>query len=117
MLRWRALAGRRFETWDEVTEAVAQATDEWTRTAIPSSGGTAAGTAHPARRASIACQRPHNFPDQAVRLVDRSSSDPIRQRPRADCAEKQDPGGKIGSRGIDGTMPVTEALIYTSHSG
>ncbi len=67
MLRWRALAGRRFETWDEVTEAVAQATDEWTRTAIPSSGGTAAGTAHPARRASIACQRPHDFPDEPLK--------------------------------------------------
>ncbi len=47
MLRSRALAGRRFETWDEVTEAVAQAPDEWTRTAILSSGGTAAGTAPP----------------------------------------------------------------------
>ena len=29
------------------------------------------------------------------RLADRSSSDPIRQRPRADCGQKQDPGGWI----------------------
>ena len=29
MLRSLALAGRRFETWDEVTEAIAQDTDYW----------------------------------------------------------------------------------------
>jgi transposase len=29
VLRSRALAGRRFESWDEVSEAVAQATDYW----------------------------------------------------------------------------------------
>jgi transposase len=29
ILRSLALAGQRFETWDEVTEAVAQATDYW----------------------------------------------------------------------------------------
>ena len=29
VLRSLALAGRRFETWDEVTEAVARATDYW----------------------------------------------------------------------------------------
>jgi transposase len=29
VLRSLALAGRRFETWDEVTEAIAQATDYW----------------------------------------------------------------------------------------
>ena len=29
VLRSLALAGRRFETWDEVCEAVAQATDYW----------------------------------------------------------------------------------------
>ncbi len=29
ILRSLALAGRRFETWDEVTEAVAQASDYW----------------------------------------------------------------------------------------
>src|SRR4051812_44214844 len=30
---------------------------------------------------------------RVLRLADRSSSDPIRQRPRADCGQKQDPGG------------------------
>src|SRR3954468_20185267 len=44
-----------------------------------------------------------------LRLVDRSSSDPIRQRPRADCGQKQDPGGRSDSRGIDSKGPVTEA--------
>jgi hypothetical protein len=29
VLRALALAGRRFETWDEVVEAIAQATDYW----------------------------------------------------------------------------------------
>ena len=29
VLRSLALAGRRFETWEEVTEAIAQATDYW----------------------------------------------------------------------------------------
>jgi hypothetical protein len=29
VLRSLALAGRRFETWDEVTQAIAQATDYW----------------------------------------------------------------------------------------
>ncbi len=29
MLRSLALAGRRFETWDEVTQAIVQATEYW----------------------------------------------------------------------------------------
>ena len=50
------------------------------------------------------------------RLVDRSSSDPIGQRPRADCGQKQDPGGWIGSPGIDTTRPVTEEIWFVDEA-
>ncbi|MEK0085571.1 hypothetical protein [Benzoatithermus flavus] len=39
VLRSRALAGRRFETWEEVAEAVAQATERWNAHRQPVTGG------------------------------------------------------------------------------
>ncbi len=43
------------------------------------------------------------------RLANRSSADPIKQRPRVDCGQKQALGEGLGSRGIDSLKPVTEA--------
>ncbi len=50
VLRSLALAGRRFETWDEVTEAVAQATDYWNAHRHPFVWPTAPPPAAPSAR-------------------------------------------------------------------
>ena len=42
----------------------------------------------------------------SVRLAGRSSSDPIRWRPRADPGQKQDTGDRISSKGIDTRGPL-----------
>lgn len=44
------------------------------------------------------------------RLANRSSADPIKQRPRVDCGQKQALGEGLGSKGIDSLKPVTEDL-------
>ncbi len=79
-LRALALAGRRFETWDEVAEAVDQATDYWNahRHATPSSGDEGAATAPVASRASRSCRRPHDLPDAP--LSDRRSVAQLRRQ-------------------------------------
>jgi hypothetical protein len=52
------------------------------------------------------------------RLADWSSSDPIRQRPCADCGQKsKTPAAGSRSRGIDTTRPVTEATFTARSTG
>jgi hypothetical protein len=63
-----ARAGRRFEPWDEVAAAVAQATAHWNahrRIPSPGDGGAAIGRA--ASPASLSCPRPHDLPDEPLR--------------------------------------------------
>ena len=56
-----SLAGRRFETWDEVAEAVARATDYWNAHRHPFTWGQ--------RRR----HRPHDLPDPRSGNADRSA--------------------------------------------
>ena len=66
-LRSPALAGRRFETWDEVAEAVAQATDYWNAHRHPFTWGQRRRH-RPGRQPGIAlCRRPHDLPDEPLR--------------------------------------------------
>jgi transposase len=57
ILRSLALAGRRFETWDDITEAIAQATEYWNAHRHPFAWGQR--RRHRPRRhpASHSCQR------------------------------------------------------------
>src|SRR5580704_992579 len=48
------------------------------------------------------------------RLVDLSSPDPIRWRPRADPVQKQVPGDRTKQKGIDQSRPVTEGWAKAS---
>ena len=51
------------------------------------------------------------------RLANRSSADPIKQRPRVDCGQKQALGEGLGSKGIDSLKPVTEATSLCHGAG
>ena len=67
VLRSLALAGRRFETWDEVTEAIAQATEYSDAHRHHSSGDSGAGIARADGPASHSCPGPHDLPDEPRR--------------------------------------------------
>ena len=71
VLRSLALAGRRFETWDEVWEAVDQATAYWNAQPAPlRSGGDGAVTGRAVSPASRSCPRPRDLPDEPLMLSD-----------------------------------------------
>jgi hypothetical protein len=48
-----------------------------------------------------------------MRLASRSSSDPIKQRPRTDCVQKQDPGdGMKLKKGLTPEGPLQKHYVY-----
>jgi hypothetical protein len=69
VLRSLALAGHLFETWDEATKAIAQATEYGTRTATPSSGDSGDVIARVASPVSRSCHEPHDMPDEPLRQM------------------------------------------------
>src|SRR3712207_2708975 len=62
-----ALAGRRFETWEEVCHAVEQATAYWNAHHHPFTWDSAAAISHVASPVSPSYQRPPDFPDEPLR--------------------------------------------------
>src|SRR5829696_4515359 len=66
-LRSLALTGRRFGTWDEVTAAIAQATEYWNAHRHPSPGDSGVAIARAVSPASRSWQRPRNLPDEPLR--------------------------------------------------
>src|SRR5215217_7998184 len=67
VLRSLALKGRRFETWEEIVQAVARATTYWTPTGTPSSGVAGVATRHAANLASPSFQKLPDLPDEPSR--------------------------------------------------
>ena len=67
ILRSLVLAGWRFESWEEISDAIHRSTVYWKRIAIPSSGASATATGPAAHPGSLCCREPHDLPDAPLR--------------------------------------------------
>jgi hypothetical protein len=69
ILRSLALAGQRFESWDEISEAIHRSTLYWNAHRHPLSGANTAGIGHGALPALPSCRGRHDLPDEPLNRI------------------------------------------------